>query len=114
MYLAALEPLLPALWTSDAATDSGNGNSGSSTITRRISETKSTPSTDPTSINAVDFQYASRESNDGHAFAKKNAGSVNTAPAATDSPIEPAVRAMFSSRIDPFQTRSTAMLMTAA
>jgi len=32
----------------------------------------------------------------------------------TDSPIEPAVRAMFSSRIEPLKTRSTAMPMTAA
>src|ERR1035441_134404 len=31
---------------------------------------------------------------------------VNTAPAATDSPMEPMVRAMFSSRIDPFISRS--------
>ncbi len=44
----------------------------------------------------------------------KNAGMVNTAPAATDSPIEPTVRAMFSSRIEPFTTRSTAMPITAA
>ena len=37
------------------------------------------------------------------------------APAATDSPIEPAVRAMFSSRIEPFlNRRRTAMLITAA
>ena len=43
-----------------------------------------------------------------------NAGIVKTAPAATDSPIEPAVRAMFSSRIEPLNTRSTAMPMTAA
>ncbi len=32
-----------------------------------------------------------------------NAGMVKIAPAATDSPIEPAVRAMFSSRIEPFE-----------
>ena len=44
----------------------------------------------------------------------KNAGSVKTAPAATDSPIEPAVRAMFSSRIEPLTARSTAMPITAA
>jgi hypothetical protein len=36
------------------------------------------------------------------------------APAATDSPIEPAVRAMFSSRMDPFQSRRITMLITAA
>jgi hypothetical protein len=39
---------------------------------------------------------------------------VNTAPAATDSPIEPMVRAMFSSRIEPFMSRRMAMPMTAA
>ncbi len=43
-----------------------------------------------------------------------NAGMVKIAPAATDSPIEPTVRAMFSSRIEPFIMRSTAMPMTAA
>ncbi len=43
-----------------------------------------------------------------------NAGMVKIAPAATDSPIEPTVRAMFSSRIEPFMMRSTAMPMTAA
>src|SRR5664279_4396695 len=39
---------------------------------------------------------------------------VNTAPAATDSPMEPMVRAMFSSRIDPFISRRIAMPITAA
>jgi hypothetical protein len=40
---------------------------------------------------------------------------VKIAPAATDSPIDPAVRAMFSSRIDPRPSRPRiAMLMTAA
>ena len=39
---------------------------------------------------------------------------VKIAPAATDSPMEPAVRAMFSSSSDPFQARKTAMAMTAA
>ena len=43
-----------------------------------------------------------------------NAGSVKTAPAAIDSPIEPMVRAMFSSRIEPLNSRSTAMPMMAA
>src|SRR5580700_645613 len=43
-----------------------------------------------------------------------NAGSVKIAPAATDSPMEPAVRAMFSSRTVPLNPRSTAMPMTAA
>ena len=39
---------------------------------------------------------------------------VKTAPAATDSPIDPAVRAMFSSSSDPFQARTAAMAITAA
>ena len=43
-----------------------------------------------------------------------NAGMVNTAPAATDSPIEPMVRAMFSSSKVPFINRSSAIPMTAA
>jgi len=43
-----------------------------------------------------------------------NAGTVKIAPAATDSPIEPTVRAKFSSRMLPRKTRSTAMAMTAA
>src|ERR1700680_184780 len=44
----------------------------------------------------------------------RNAGSVKIAPAATDSPMDPAVRAMFSSRTDPFIVRKTAMPTTAA
>src|SRR5580700_8468144 len=39
---------------------------------------------------------------------------VKIAPAATDSPIDPAVRAMFSSSSDPFQARMAAMAITAA
>ncbi len=39
---------------------------------------------------------------------------VKMAPEATPSPIEPLVRAMFSSSSEPFQARKTAMLMTAA
>ena len=39
---------------------------------------------------------------------------MKMAPAATDSPMEPAVRAMFSSRIEPLKMRSTAIPMTAA
>ena len=39
---------------------------------------------------------------------------VKTAPAATDSPIEPMVRAMFSSSIEPPISRSSAMPITAA
>ena len=42
------------------------------------------------------------------------AGIVKTAPAATDSPMEPTVRAKFSSRSVPFIMRRTAMPMTAA
>ncbi len=42
------------------------------------------------------------------------AGMVKMAPAAIDSPIDPTVRAMFSSRIEPFMIRRTAMPMTAA
>ena len=42
------------------------------------------------------------------------AGIVKIAPAATDSPIEPTVRAKFSSRTLPLNRRSTAMPMTAA
>ena len=65
-------------------------------------------------MSTVDFQYASAGLNDGHTLAITNAGTVKIAPAATDSPIEPAVRAMFSSRIDPLNARSTAMPITAA
>ncbi len=39
---------------------------------------------------------------------------VKMAPAATDSPTEPMVRAKFSSRSDPRIIRRTAMPMTAA
>ena len=39
---------------------------------------------------------------------------VKIAPAATDSPMEPAVRAMFSSSSDPFHARIAAMAITAA
>src|SRR5882672_1376608 len=65
-------------------------------------------------IRTVDRRYAPGPSKDGHAPAMMNAGIVKTAPAATDSPIEPAVRAMFSWRIVPLRRRSHAMLMTAA
>ncbi len=43
-----------------------------------------------------------------------NAGMVKIAPAATDSPIEPTVRAKFSSSTLPLNRRSTAIPMTAA
>ena len=39
---------------------------------------------------------------------------VKIAPAATDSPIEPTVRAIFSSSSEPFISRSSAMPITAA
>ncbi len=39
---------------------------------------------------------------------------VKAAPAATDSPIDPTVRAKFSSSTLPLNRRSTAMPMTAA
>ena len=68
----------------------------------------------PTIISAVDFQYASLGANEGHAPAIRNAGRVKMAPAATDSPIDPAVRVMFSSRRDPLKSRNTAMPITAA
>src|SRR4029077_20793050 len=61
-----------------------------------------------------DFQYASAKRKDGHALASRNAGRVKIAPAATDSPIDPAVRAMFSSSNDPFHARIAAMAITAA
>ena len=54
--LAALLPCCPALWISDAATDSGKGRSGSSTITRRSRVTKRMPSTPPTSISNDDLR----------------------------------------------------------
>ena len=81
---------------------------------RRTSEMNSTPRTLPTIINAVDFQYASAGRNEGHAFAIRNAGSVKIAPAATDSPIDPAVRAIFSSSSVPFHARIAAIAITAA
>ena len=111
---AACAPRCPALWISEAATDSGNGSSGSSTMPRRTSEINKTPSTLPTRINADVFQYASRNPNEDQACEIRNAGIVKIAPAATPSPMEPLVRAMFSSSNDPFQVRSMAMPMTAA
>ena len=53
-------------------------------------------------------------SNTGQTPAITNAGMVNTAPAATDSPIEPIVRVMFSSRIEPLTRRRSDMPITAA
>jgi hypothetical protein len=68
----------------------------------------------PTTMSMVDFKYASLNPKEGHTPAMTKAGSVKMAPAATDSPIEPAVRAMFSSRMEPLKRRRNAMLMTAA
>jgi hypothetical protein len=102
------------MWICDAATDSGNGRSGSSTITRRSSVTKSIPRNPPTIMSAVDFQYASTEEKLPQAPEITKAGIVKIAPAATDSPIEPTVRAMFSSRMVPFPSLRIAMPMTAA
>src|ERR1700683_185225 len=83
-------------------------------MTRRTNDTNKTPRMLPTTMSAVDFQYASLGENDGHAPAMRNAGSVKIAPAATDSPIDPAVRAMFSSSTDPFHARIAAIAITAA
>ena len=71
------------------------------------------PSVPPINIRATDFQYWSRLS-PGQIPAITKAGMVNMAPAATDSPIEPTVRAMFSSSSEPFINRSSAMPITAA
>ena len=49
-----------------------------------------------------------------HMLSTTNAGIVKIAPAATDSPIEPTVRAKFSSSSEPLNARSTAMPITAA
>ena len=111
---AAPSPLWPALWISLAAVDSGNGSSGSSTMTRRSSVTKRIPKNPPTINRALDLAHAMRPEKLGQQSAMRNAGIVNTAPAAIDSPIEPMVRAMFSSRIEPLNSRSTAMPMMAA
>ena len=64
-------------------------------------------------ISATAVQYLSRVS-PGHNPAMTKAGMVKIAPAATDSPMEPTVRAMFSSSSEPFIKRSSAMPMTAA
>ena len=49
-----------------------------------------------------------------HIPAIKNAGKVNMAPAAIDSPIEPTVLVKFSSRIEPFIILISAIPITAA
>ena len=68
----------------EAATDSGNGNSGSSTRTRRTSETNSTPRILPTIISDVDFQSAVPGEKSSHDREITNAGTVKIAPAATE------------------------------
>jgi hypothetical protein len=68
----------------------------------------------PIIISDVDFQYAVPGEKSIHECEITNAGMVKIAPAATDSPIEPAVRAMFSSRMEPLKMRSTAIPITAA
>ena len=74
----------------------------------------------PIIISATDFQYsgvvkaAKPGVSAGHKSAITNAGIVKIAPAATDSPIDPTVRAMFSSSSEPFIRRSSAMPITAA
>ena len=112
--MAAPSPRWPALWISAAAVDSGKGRSRSSTITRRSSVTKKMPRKPPTIIRALERAQASVVEKSLQQPAMKNPGIVNTAPAAIDSPIEPTVRAMFSSRIEPLNSRSTAMPMMAA
>jgi len=64
-------------------------------------------------MSATESQYLSRVS-PGQIPAITKAGIVNTAPAATDSPIEPTVLAMFSSSKEPFMSRSRAIPITAA
>ena len=83
-------------------------------MTRRSRVTKRMPNDPPTIISATDFQYASAKPNDFQAPEMMKAGIVKTAPAATDSPIEPTVRAIFSSSSVPFIRRKMAMPMTAA
>ncbi len=75
------------------------------------------PSVPPIIIRATDFQYSGVLTlgvSVGHKPAMTKAGMVNMAPAATDSPIEPTVRAMFSSSSEPFINLSNAIEMTAA
>ena len=75
------------------------------------------PRVPPIIIRATDFQYSGRLKlgvRVGQRPAMTKAGMVNMAPAATDSPMEPTVRAMFSSSSEPFINRSNAIEMTAA
>ncbi|GBC80888.1 hypothetical protein HRbin09_02138 [bacterium HR09] len=50
---AASAPRWPALWISAAATDSGKGSSGSSTMTRRSMVTNMIPKMPPTIMRAL-------------------------------------------------------------
>ena len=112
---AASAPRWPALWISLAATDSGYGSERSSTITRRRIVTKRTPRIPPTIMRALAVRYSeSLKLLKLHMLSTTKAGIVKIAPAATDSPIEPTVRAKFSSRSEPLKARRTAMPITAA
>ncbi len=55
--IAASEPRWPALWISLAATDSGKGSDGSSTITRRRIVTMKIPRMPPRIISDDDSTY---------------------------------------------------------
>ncbi len=107
-------PFWPALWISAAATDSGKTRSGSETMTRRRKVTNMIPRSPPTNIRADDLRYASTVLNFVQAPEMRKAGIVKIAPAAMDSPMDPTVLAMFSSRIEPFMILRMAMPMTAA
>ena len=113
--MAASEPRWPALWISLAATDSGYGSERSSTMTRRRIVTNRTPRMPPTIMSELAVRYSARLKLLKLQICRMTkAGIVKIAPAATDSPMEPTVRAKFSSRSEPFIMRSTAMPMTAA
>jgi len=93
---AAREPACPGLVDFGSSNRFREGQFGSSTMTRRSSVTKRMPSNPPIIISATDCQYLfTRKPRPYPAMTKS--GMVNTAPAATDSPIEPTVRAIFSS-----------------
>ena len=74
------------------------------------------PRVPPSIISAADIRYSSAmcARSNFQNLRMTNAGSVKIAPAATDSPIDPTVRAKFSSSMLPLNRRSTAMPMTAA
>ncbi len=64
-------------------------------------------------ISTTEFQYLSAVS-PGQSPDRTKAGMVKIAPAATDSPIDPMVRVMFSSSSEPPISFSSAMPITAA